>query len=336
MWDVFFEEHGGDDELVIQLIDDVKHNQVSEELLQKLAPKLQEKLGCQVRCIVIEYARDNVEQIALLHSIARELDENSKLSLDITHSFRHLPMLALVAARFLKRTKNVYTKHIYYGAREMMEQTNVAPVLDLNGLLSMLDWVDALSAYEQSDNYATFSPLLDNQYATLLKKAAFFENINQVHNARSPLTKFQEALQANRIDDSFISLIQEDLNQRIQWANGSSQYIHQVSLAKRNLANGDYLQASIRAYEAWISKVLGFNNKDQSNFAERESIRQNFSAHFSDSDSDLFEDLKAIRNAVAHGTVAIRPGITEILNDEEKLSKKLTKIITRIEQWKYD
>lgn len=334
MWDVFFEEHGGDDELVIQLIDDVKSNQVSEDLLQKLTPKLQEQLGCEVRCIVIEYARDNVEQIALLHRIANELDQNSTLSLDVTHGFRHLPMLALVAARFLKNSKNIQTNHIYYGAFEM-GQNGITPVIDLSGLLTMLDWVDALSAYKQSDNYAAFSPLLHTKHAEFLNHAAFFENINQVHNARSPLTKFQTALQNGEIDNPFISLVQEDLNQRTQWAKGSNQYEHQINLAKRNLDNGDYLQASIRANEAWISKVLGMSNQEQSDYNNRENVSKNPSKHFSNADCQLFEDLKAIRNAMAHGTKATRPGITDILSHEEKLKNKLDEIIYRIGQWKY-
>lgn len=291
-------------------------------------------MGCEVRCIVIEYARDNVEQIALLCRIANELDQNSTLSLDVTHGFRHLPMLALVAARFLKNSKNIQTNHIYYGAFDM-GQDGITPVIDLSGLLTMLDWVDALSAYKQSDNYATFSPLLDSKHANFLNEAAFFENINQVHNARSPLTKFQTALQNNEIDNPFISLVQKDLNQRIQWAQGSSQYEHQIKLAKRNLDNGDYLQASIRANEAWISKILGMHNKEQSDYNNREQVSKNPSEHFSDADCRLFEDLKAIRNAMAHGTKATRLGIADTLSNEHELKSKLTEIIKRIEQWKF-
>jgi CRISPR-associated DxTHG motif protein len=38
------------------------------------------------------------------------------LSIDVTHGFRHLPMLALVAARYLGRVVGVKVEELYYGA----------------------------------------------------------------------------------------------------------------------------------------------------------------------------------------------------------------------------
>lgn len=333
MWDVLFEHYGSTDERLLHMVEKASKNQVDELFLKEFTPELEQKLGCKVHCMIIEYARDSLAQIDLLKRIANELSENERISLDITHGFRHLPMLALVAARFLKSTKNVHTEHIYYGAFDMRDENNCTPVVDLNGMLTMLDWVDALSAYKQSDNYAVFSSLLDDENAKLLRQAAFFENINQVHQARSPLSKFNQNLNSNKIDNAFISLVKADLIQRIEWAQGSGQYEHQLYLAQRNLATGDYLQASIRANEAWVSKMVKAEKGNQSSYKEREKAQENFTKYAQDCDVIQFEDLKAIRNAMAHGTQAKRKGITEILNDETKLRQKLNQIIQKIEHW---
>ena len=41
----------------------------------------------------------------------------------------------------------------------------LTPVLRLTGMLRMLDWVDALSAYEKGGDYGGFAPLLRDEAA---------------------------------------------------------------------------------------------------------------------------------------------------------------------------
>lgn len=115
MWDVFFDQHTSDKK-VLNLIDAVANQTVTEDLLNNLTPQIAQYLGCDVKCMVISYARDEQEQVSLLQRIAEQLKPNDTISLDVTHSFRHLPMLALVASRFLKSIKNIQTQKIYYGA----------------------------------------------------------------------------------------------------------------------------------------------------------------------------------------------------------------------------
>ena len=82
------------------------------------------------------------------------------LSLDVTHGFRHLPMLALVAARYLARVVSVKVEELYYGALEMTTPDGETPVLRLGGLLAMLDWVEALAPYDKDGDSGVFAPLL--------------------------------------------------------------------------------------------------------------------------------------------------------------------------------
>lgn len=331
MWDVFFEHFGNEDERLLKLIEQASNNQVSEDLLQEFIPDLQAKFGCEVRCIVIEYANNNTEQINLLHRFANELTENESIWLDVTHGFRHLPMLGLVAARFLKSTKNIQTEHIYYGAFEM-RQGNQTPVVELNGLLSMLDWVDALSAYKQSNDYAALGNLLDKDNKALLQKAAFFENINQIHNAISPLGSFRQNLENEQIDNSFMPLVAKDLNKDTQWVKESRLDKYQLRLAERNLKNGDYLQACIRIQEAWISKMVYKEKEDVKDYKKRESAKDNFLKENND-DKQQFNDLSTLRNAMAHGTAPNYKAMQAILQDEVKLRTKLKQILERVKQW---
>ena len=329
MWDVFFEHHQTDDEQVLALIDAVSQNEVTEELLTACTPIIEVALGCQVKCIVMKYARNEQEQVELLNQIARELNKDDTISLDVTHSFRHLPMLALVASRFFKNVKNIQTNKIYYGALEMTEN-NEAPVIELNGLLKMLDWVDALSVYNHNGNYQVFSPLFEREnghkQAKLLEEAAFFENTNQIHNAYLPLKKFRDLLP--ELESPFMQLFGKELENRTKWVVGRDLGDHQLKMAKFYLKKGDYLRASVLAQEAWISKMVTCS--DKGDFNKRKEAQKSFEKNASIFDKQLFDELKAIRNALAHGTKTNFKQVKTALADESKLHKTLKEILQHI------
>ncbi|MCX8017861.1 MAG: TIGR02221 family CRISPR-associated protein [Rhodocyclaceae bacterium] len=145
MWDIFFERHGAQDDELMTLIDAVAEQRVTEDMLSAHEQRLAQKLGMPVHCLLISYARDTREQVAILSQLAGAVRKNETVTLDVTHAFRHLPMLALVAARYLAHVAGVKIEGIYYGALEMTPPGGATPVLRLDGMLSMLDWVEALA-----------------------------------------------------------------------------------------------------------------------------------------------------------------------------------------------
>lgn len=332
MWDVFFDKHSND-EKVLDLIDAVENKSVTEDLLNELTPQIAEYLGCNVKCLIISYARDEQEQVHLLQRIAEQLNDNDVISLDVTHSFRHLPMLALVASRFLKNIKNIQTKKIYYGAWEMRDKNELSPVVELDGLLKMLDWVDALSVYNHNGNYQVFSPLFEREngkeQAKLLNDAAFFENTNQVHKAYAPLATFRRLPE---LDSPFTQLFADELQKRTQWATGQDFGERQLKMAEFYLNKADYLRASVLLQEAWISKMVKFG--DKSNFNTREDAQTEFKKHAVGEEKKLFNELRALRNALAHGTKADLLAAKEALSKETKLSQKLKTILLHVQQWR--
>lgn len=331
MWDVFFEQNSSN-EKVLDLIDAIANNSVTEDLLNELTPQIAESLGCDVKCMLISYARDEQEQVHLLQRIAEQLNDNDTISLDVTYSFRHLPMLALVASRFLKNIKNIQTQKIYYGAFEMTENGQT-PVVELDGLLKMLDWVDALSVYNHNGNYQVFSPLFEREngkeQAKLLNEAAFFENTNQVHKAYAPLATFRRLPE---LDSPFTQLFADELQKRTRWATGQDFGERQLKMAEFYLNKADYLRASILLQEAWISKMVKFG--DKSDFETRRKERKEFEDNAVGKDKILFDELRALRNALAHGTKADLATVKEALDEELKLCQKLKAILSHVQQWR--
>ncbi len=348
MWDVFF-EHGAesDDETLLALMSAVEQEQVTEEQLvihaQRLQDKLRNELGTSVQCqcLLIPYARDTHEQVQILAGLDRAVGDAGTVWLDVTHGFRHLPMLALVAARYLARVKQVHIENVYYGALEMTPKAESGnretagpqetPVLSLKGLLDLLDWVDALATYDKDGDYGVFAPLLekdgmDTSRTELLTQAAFFERTSNPLEARKKLKSVFPAVEKH--DGPLGRLFRDTLKNRISWFNNETRQQWEQSLAEAYLKRYDYLRASLFLLESFVTRKLWNNKENPTNHEQREKTLESLCR----SDSEL-KQLRNLRNQLAHG---VRPRseqeAEQKMGEEKTLRQFLNKMIKAMEK----
>ncbi|WP_291992257.1 TIGR02221 family CRISPR-associated protein [Candidatus Accumulibacter sp. ACC003] len=324
MWDVFFESQGGDDENILELMAAVENGQVTESLLQVPRSRLAEQLGIQVDCLLISYARSATEQIEVLRQLAAVVEPGERLYIDITHSFRHLPMLALVAARYLTRVRGVKVEELFYGALEMTPRAEPKPVLRLRGMLDMLDWVDALATYEKDGDYSVFAPLLiadqmADSRARLLADAAYLERTSNTDEARNQLRKVFQAVAAH--DGALGGLFSETLKERISWYRNPTRHSRELSLADAYLQRRDYLRAATFMYESFVTRACYVEKIDDCDAMVRDKAYER-----AKDKAPPVKLLKKIRNALAHGVRTSDERATdvgEILADETRLRGEL-------------
>lgn len=319
MWDVFFQDTPNE-EHVLALMEAVENNAVTEALLSPCIPQLSKRLGCGVECLIIDYATSEAEQINLLLKIAAKLEHGQHISMDITHSFRHLPMLALVASRYLHTTKDILTDNIYYGALDMTDQNKkITPVIELKGMLKMLEWTDALAAYDKDGDYFPFAELYraegQKNAADALEKAAFFEKTNQIGKARTPLKTFRDIDEITPINSLFI----DELNQRTNWVKKGNLAKQQLNMAQHHLEKNNYLRAAILLQEGFISHLIQEKYSQLSayeiakyleKYKEREDIRKIFHHTIRENNKKnqisklqkTYSMLGNLRNSLVHGT----------------------------------
>ena len=321
MWDVFFERQGNDDEAVLRLMEATEAGTVDPQLLDLPSRRLGDRLGIPVDCLLIPYARDAAEQAEVLHALAAVVHRGERLCLDLTHGFRHLPMLALVAARYLERVAGVEVEELYYGAYDMRNSAGETPVLHLRGLLTMLDWVDALATYDKDGDYGVFAPLLasdgmDKRSAERLADAAYYERTSNPLPAQKTLSGVFPAVEAHR--GPFGALFGETLKQRIGWFRGAQREDWELSLATAYLERRDYLRAATFLYEAFITRACHQSDLNPNDFAKRKTAYQASRAK-----QPALRQLVDLRNALAHG---VRPHTDESersLADENRLRNRL-------------
>jgi CRISPR-associated Csx2 family protein len=319
MWDHLFE---GDfvfgeetEEARLRLIEAVDNSAVTAELLAPLEGPLSERLGCEARLVLIPYCRDEREQVDLLRIMADHVAHDDIVDIDVTHGFRHLPMIALLAALHLRVTRKAEIRGIWYGAFD--PDTGDAPVHNLTGLLRIADWVQALHTYDKDGDYGAFAPLL-GPAGELLARAAFFERTSNIVKARQALSTWTSRDDRFPAGDPAANLFRAELERRVSWYRQSDRASCERDLARRYLKQGDYVRAAIFALEAVISEKAVQSGGDASNFHARESARQELVKFGSES----FRKLNSLRNALAH-SARRNERIEPALKDDANLQNTL-------------
>lgn len=325
MWDAFFERQGNDDEDILRLMEATEREAVTHDLLDLPRQRLAEQLGIAVDCLLIPYARDTAEQVQILHHLAAVVSRGERLCLDLTHGFRHLPMLALVAARYLERVAGVEIEELYYGAWDMRNGAGETPVLRLRGLLTMLDWVDALATYDKDGDYGVFASLLaaDGMAAGSaegLAQAAYFERTSNPVSAQKVLDEVFSAVDEH--PGQLGALFRETLKERISWFRGAQREDWERSLAAAYLERRDYLRAATFLYEAFITRAC-----KQQGLADPDGFGNRKHAYKAASKTTPpLRQLVDLRNSLAHG---VRPHTAEsewTLADEDRLRFRLQEL----------
>lgn len=326
MWDLLLDDpvssQAVSGEQQYALLESAESQQVSNEVLEPFEKVLSDHLGLSCHLRVIDYARTDAEQAGLLRTLAEPLQPGDEIIIDVTHGFRHLPMLALAAAHYLERVRQVRVTDIVYGALDMRNADGAVPVLRLNGLLRVLDWVQALAAYDASGDYAVFASLLakagtSKEETTRLGEASRLERITNHVVARQRLNGLDLSTAEN---DPLAALFLPELERRLIWWKKPERWQREATLARENLQRGDYLRAALFAQEAVITRALPERDADQ--YDNREDARK----HLLDENSSA-RMLFALRNELVHGIKSGKGTVKKMLQSAKSLDEGLHDLI---------
>lgn len=327
MWDHLLE---GDislgeqaEEIRLQIIEATEKQRVTPALLAPLETPLSELLGCEVRLVVIPYCRDQREQIELIRVMSRYVERGDIVQIDITHGFRHLPLLAVLAALYLQAVRKAEIGGIWYGSFD--SETGEAPVHNLVGILRIADWIRALYTYDKDGDYGVFADLL-GPAGHLLTRAAFFERTTNPVKAREALSSWTSREDRFSAQDPAAELFREELEGRIRWYRGSNRPRWERDLSRRYLEQRDYVRALIYALEATVSLEVIRAGKDPHNFKQRREAKE----RLLDSGREELVALNRLRNAVVHGTRPNTRDLRKTLEDESSLRGEVESLLARL------
>jgi len=297
MWDVLLLDHldGEIEAAHLELERAARAGSVRQEQLDGLAPLIERAVGRPVVLRLISLARTAREQMAILADLAALVEPGDEILLDVTHGFRHLAMLALAAAAYLRQARRVRLEGLVYGAFEMAaDNGGVAPVIELNGLADLLGWVESLAAYQASGNLACLEPSLIRSGMPAgrvegLRQAAFHERNLDTARAAGEVRRIPELMR--QLDSPAGGLYLPELERNLAWAAGGERWRREAALAAQQLERGDWVRAAALLTEAAISR----SEPGAVTYAERDAA----SRALGDAREE-FVELKNIRNALVH------------------------------------
>ncbi len=340
MWSILVEQfatEGEDEDLRLRLIEAAAENAVDSPLLEAVTPLVERALGLPCALRLIDYGKDSDGQIRILEAIAESVPKG-RVTVDLTHGFRHLAAIGLLSAFFMEHVKGVEIDGVYYGALDMTEQDET-PVIRLDGLLAIAHWIDALNRFDQNGDYSLFASLLRNDgvpadKTKCLEDAAFFERTLNLSDACRRISTFLPVLDTRLQGTS--GLFQDALAKRLSWARSFGLRAHQARLANLYLEQGDYIRAAIFGYEAVVTRECEHRSFDIHDYKRgREPAAADFeeevrAGEHSASVRESYWRLKNIRNALAHGNPPTDEHVRKIVSTPDRLPRELRRALDQL------
>lgn len=171
---------------------------------------------------------DNFEQMYLIEELLE--DGANEIWLDITHAFRSLPFYGFMFINYLIRLSKhqVCLSNVYYGMLEVNAELGYAPVVNLNVLTEMVDWINGISELNNYGSVEQISKKLEQstELSQWLEVFEYATNTNDFHMLDTSLKKLMKfdlskTDSQNPPERKFFSTWQEELCQQFSKGDGT-------------------------------------------------------------------------------------------------------------------
>jgi CRISPR-associated Csx2 family protein len=274
---------------------------------------------------------ENMKAFLLMENL---LDAKDELHIDITHSFRSLPLMATVFIRYLTElsNKNARIKSIYYGMLEASRDVGYTPIVKIDLIKQVFEWIKAAGEIKRQGNLTSLAGIFRSNGSNFNNLAKAVEELNlvlQLHlndYVEDRTNKVRGALKKTSFDDDKIRAIQlfiphlksyldELTSQHPDW-------IKMKLIARRHFNNGTFGLCVLSLWESVISKACLLKNIAVNDYTSYKKI-SNCIADLNPSNLSqnlvarhkMITRLKLFRDSVAHGNKLKSSDLTNDLND---------------------
>lgn len=329
-WDVLFDliEARSDAEAwkQLELAEAADNDQVSAAQLAQVEETLCRYLGGpRVTCALVGSAATQAEQLGILQTIADFVAPGDRFSLDITHGFRHMGLVALESSLLLSQVRGIRVDGIYYGNFMAKSAAGHATVDTMVSVDQLSAWARALSLFRHNGLLGDLPGLLEAQHpgiAAALRNLNFALMTNRTRDIASSAGQAVGMLRKLEPDDAsnsvILRLFRDDLLAELDHYTGSDLAKIQLDLARKAFQCGDYLRCAIYSFEAIISAAAGPScQRDGQKRTRIAKVLNDYSDdYFSPETRTLVQRLRHFRNGVAHGSEKLSREIQEVLKSD--------------------
>ena len=305
-----------DDDVYLEIADTCEKSNYTSPLFIPHKEAIEEALGKGSKVILIKYGinEDEIkENINIILGLHQYLDSEDELIVDVTHSFRSLPLFMMNLIVYLQNvsTKSIKISHIHYGMLEINREIGYAPIIDLRSMLDVNDWITGAYAFSMFGNTYKISKLLENEnksVAPILKGFSDAMNLNYLYPMQAEAQKLSgiknkdyktdlPKLIINPVVEDYVKtfLVRDQLHE---------QSFFQLKLADWQFKHKKYGQAYLTSNDAlitYICELNGFTWKQKSGRDRaKEILQKKREGHCTPEMEDWFNNHNERRNGIAH------------------------------------
>lgn len=134
------------------------------------------QLGREPEAVAIPDGRDESEMRTILERMAIALDRypHAAVTLDVTHGFRHFPLLAYALGLYVHAMRGMPLRALFYGMLLDGPGTPEPPavLLDLQPIADLQDWVRAIGGFRDTGNASAIAGMLKGHAQALSQRTS--------------------------------------------------------------------------------------------------------------------------------------------------------------------
>ena len=221
------------------------------------------QFGCEVTVCDIATAKNAADVFHLVHQVCDVVPEHSRLTIDVTHGFRHFPFVVYVSSLYLSALKHAEIEHIFYGMYDASADGSPAPFVDLRALIDVPEWIHGIRTFTKYGDPSAITATFRDWERELRASAEAAANPRHVHMQASKNEKISESLATagkaylnglplemgqafNSLDHALQDYDTTAISERLPLAHGLMQRISEVA---RGLATQS------RSRKSWRSRL---------------------------------------------------------------------------------
>lgn len=310
----------------------------------------------------VEQAVGNAHVVITRYGLdTKEIDENSNIILgiqqylsngdevmvDITHSFRSLPIMIMNLLIYMQNVsrKNITITHIYYGMLEVFNENKkasatgegFAPIIDLKNILTLNEWIIGAYSFSQYGNAYKISELLkgiDNDTSSRLKSFSDEMNLNHldaIEDEAGKLSSLKNKTYDSLLPEMIVKPVVADFLKEFG-AVKNNHALFQYRLAKWHCEHMNYALSLICLQESIITYFCQQkgDEKDWNSKDKRDEVKEEMKSNKTCLGTDYWK-ITRLRNCVAHSKEIEKNARTMIRELQETL-KRVGQVISDVEK----
>ncbi|MBS4534148.1 TIGR02221 family CRISPR-associated protein [Clostridium sp. D2Q-14] len=154
--------------------------------------------GIMYRTVDIYDGRNEEEMWRNFDIIFSQLEDNDEVSIDITHSFRSIPIIFISVLNYARFIKSIELQGIYYGAFDPTSKEKT-PIYDLSIFNKIMEWSEGANKLISTGDGEQFAHTIKNTVVPILRETEGGDkNLQHISKTSDNLEKFGKDIKASR------------------------------------------------------------------------------------------------------------------------------------------